>query len=752
MMTARRKAAAILAPTAVLATVGVGLAGPAEAAPTHVDNPFVGATWFVNENWSASVEGAAANAGGTLGQQMMAIADESTFVWMDRITAITGNADGPGLRAQLDSALEQKQAGTPLVFGIVIYDLPGRDCYALASNGELPATDAGLARYKTEYIDAIADMLAEPQYEDIRFAAVVEPDSLPNLVTNSSEAACSQAAPYYREGVKYALDALHAIPNVYTYIDAAHSGWLGWDSNFGPSVQLFAEVAKSTKAGLASVDGFVTDTANTTPLNEPYLQNSGLNVGGNPIRSSSYYEWNPYFDEAHFAAAFYDKAVAAGFPRTIGMLVDTSRNGWGGPNRPTAVSTSSDLNTYVNQSRVDRRNHRGAWCNPLGAGIGERPTAAPSGYAHMDAFVWVKPPGESDGASKDIPNDQGKSFDRMCDPTFNSPKLSNLLTGATPDAPLSGQFFEAQFRTLVANAYPAITPGGTPDPDTTAPTAPGTPAASSITATGARLTWTAATDNRGVTGYTVRNAATGDTLATSTSTSVSLTGLTPSTAYRVVVVARDAAGNVSPASSAGTFTTAAGGTGDTTAPTAPGAPAASSITSTSATISWTASTDDVAVTRYDVLDAAGTVLGTSTTTRVNLTGLSADTAYALRVVARDAAGNTSAPSTVSFRTTGGSTGGCSAALTVASSWSGGYQATVTVTAGAAITGWSTTIALPSGGSVAQVWNGSLSSSSGSITVKNISWNGALPTGGTASYGFIGSGPAPSAGSVTCTAS
>ena len=48
----------------------------------------------------------------------------------------------------------------------------------------------------------------------------------------------------------------------------------------------------------------------------------------------------------------------------------------------------------------------------------------------------------------------------MCDPTFVSPKLSNQLTGATPGAPLAGQWFEAQFKTLVANAYPAI-PGGT---------------------------------------------------------------------------------------------------------------------------------------------------------------------------------------------------------------------------------------------------------------------------------------------------
>jgi cellulose 1,4-beta-cellobiosidase len=635
----------------------------ANAAPAHVDNPFAGATWYVNENWGASVEGAAQRAGGTLGEQMLAIADEPTFVWMDRISAITGNADGPGLRSHLDAALEQQQGSTPIVFGIVIYDLPGRDCYALASNGELPATDAGMTRYKDEYVDAIADLLAEPQYENIRFTAVIEPDSLPNLVTNSSHAACATAAPYYREGVTYALDELHAIPNVYTYVDAAHSGWLGWDSNFDPAIQLFAEIARGTSAGYSSIDGFVTNTANTTPLEEPFLTNPNGTVGGggNPIRSSSYYEWNPYFDEADFTQAFRQKLVSAGFPSTVGMIVDTSRNGWGGPDRPTSVSASTDLNTYVNESRVDRRTHRGAWCNPLGAGIGERPTASPAAHSYLDAYVWVKPPGESDGSSSEIPNDEGKGFDRMCDPTFASDKLGGQLTGATPNAPVSGKWFEDQFRTLVANAYPPITGGGTiPDPtDTQAPSAPGTPTASAVTATSATISWPAATDDVGVTGYTVQNAV-GATLATSSTTSTMLTGLTADTSYTVRVVARDAAGNVSPASQSVTFRTA----------------------------------DD------------GTTPGDA----------------------------------------------CEATLTIANSWPGGYQANVTVTASQAITGWSTTVTLASGGSIGNLWSAQADGSTGAVVVTNAPWNGALGAGSSTSFGFIGNGTVPAAGVLPCSAS
>jgi hypothetical protein len=70
----------------------------------------------------------------------------------------------------------------------------------------------------------------------------------------------------------------------------------------------------------------------------------------------------------------------------------------------------------VDDSRVDRRIHAGNWCNQSGAGIGARPQAAPA--SGFDAYVWIKPPGESDGSSREIDNDEGKRFDRMCDPTY----------------------------------------------------------------------------------------------------------------------------------------------------------------------------------------------------------------------------------------------------------------------------------------------------------------------------------------------
>ncbi len=73
-------------------------------------------------------------------------------------------------------------ASNPFVIQVVIYNLPGRDCAALASNGELGPND--LPRYKAEYIDVIAEILRRPAYANLRIVTIIEIDSLPNLVTN----------------------------------------------------------------------------------------------------------------------------------------------------------------------------------------------------------------------------------------------------------------------------------------------------------------------------------------------------------------------------------------------------------------------------------------------------------------------------------------------------------------------------------------------------------------------------------------
>ncbi|MFJ1702671.1 glycoside hydrolase family 6 protein [Kitasatospora sp. NPDC088346] len=617
----------------------------------RVDNAYAGAGVYVNPEWSAH---AAAEPGGS------AVAGQPTAVWLDRIAAIQGGPGAMGLRAHLDAAVTQA-AGRPFVVQLVIYDLPGRDCAALASNGELGPTE--LPRYKAEFIDPIAAILADPAYAGLRIVNTVEIDSLPNLVTNAGGTATAtpqcdtmKANGNYVNGVGYALGRLGAVPNVYNYIDAGHHGWLGWDSNLDPTVQLLHQAATSAGSTVADVQGFVVNTANYSALREPNFTIDD-SVNGTSVRQSKWVDWNRYVDELSYAQAFRQRAVAAGFDAGVGMLIDTSRNGWGGTARPAGPGPRTSVDGYVDGGRIDRRFQSGNWCNQSGAGLGERPAAAPQ--PGIDAYVWVKPPGESDGASSPIANDEGKGFDRMCDPTYTgNPRNGNQMSGALPNSPLAGHWFSAQFQELVRNAYPPLGGSGA---DTTAPSVPAGLRSTAVTASGVSLAWTASTDNVGVTAYDV---------------------------YR-----------------------------------------------------------------------GGVLVGSTAATSYGDTGLSAATAYGYTVRARDAAGNASAPSAALVVTTsaggGGGNAGCSASYAVSSDWGAGFNANVTVTntGTKAVTSWRVTWSWGGNQQVTNLWNGGLSQSGQAVTVVDAGYNGAIAPGASAGFGFganySGANAAPT---LTCTAS
>lgn len=424
----------------------------------HLDNPFVGATFYRNVDYMASVRAAADLQGGAVGEQMRQVANFPTFVWLDTIAAVNGTGSyARSLAGHLDQALLQ---GANAI-GIVVYNLPNRDGSALASNGELLIAQNGLNRYKTEYIDAIYNVISRPQYSSLRIVMVIEPDSLPNLITNLSfpKVAEANSTGAYVQGVQYAIGTLRSLSNTYAYIDVAHAGWLGWSNNLTPFANLLKQVGAGIPGGNGKVDGFISNTANYNVFVEPYMTATQM-IGSQPVRSTPiWYDWNDHIEERSFANAL-RTALTTGtnaYPSSVGLLLDTSRNGWGGAARPTGPSTSTVRNTFVRETTLDRRIHKGNWGNQTGAGIGARPVANPS--ANYDAFVWVKPPGESDGSSSLIPvgpeNPDGKGFDRMCDPTYRGNSLNgNQLSGALPNAPVSGRWFQSQFLQLVQNAYP----------------------------------------------------------------------------------------------------------------------------------------------------------------------------------------------------------------------------------------------------------------------------------------------------------
>jgi cellulose 1,4-beta-cellobiosidase len=95
-------------------------------------------------------------------------------------------------------------------------------------------------------------------YPNVRVVAIIEPDSLANLVTNLSVSKCANAQSGYlvrgsahglhiradqhrQASVNYALTQLATV-GVYMYIDAGHAGWLGWPANLSPAAQLFTQV------------------------------------------------------------------------------------------------------------------------------------------------------------------------------------------------------------------------------------------------------------------------------------------------------------------------------------------------------------------------------------------------------------------------------------------------------------------------------------------------------------------------------
>ena len=73
-------------------------------------------------------------------------------------------------------------------------------------------------------------------------------------------------------------------------------------------------------------------------------------------------------------------------------------------------------------------------------------------------------------------------------------------------------------------------------------------------------------------------------------------------------------------------------------------------------------------------------------------------------------------------------------------WSGGYNATFTVTAGSSsISHWTVSTTLPSGSSITNSWNASPSGTTGTVHFTNLSYNGSLGASQSTQFGYQGTG-------------
>jgi poly(3-hydroxybutyrate) depolymerase len=100
-------------------------------------------------------------------------------------------------------------------------------------------------------------------------------------------------------------------------------------------------------------------------------------------------------------------------------------------------------------------------------------------------------------------------------------------------------------------------------------------------------------------------------------------------------------------------------------------------------------------------------------------------------------------------------GACTATYRVTGQWTDGFQAEVSVRNGTAVatSGWTTTFTFGNGQRITQAWGATVSQSGAAVTARNVSWNGTLPAGGTATFGFLGSWTGSNAvPAVSCTLS
>jgi endoglucanase len=278
---------------------------------------------------------------------------------------------------------------------LVAYNIPFRDCAQFSAGGA-----TSVAEYKA-WIDGFAAGIG-----DRKAVVILEPDGLGIIpwynpfadrdtwVTNPNyewcqpaEADRATAASDRFAMMNYAVDKLKANPGTSVYLDGTHSGWLGAGDAADRLIQ----------AGVNKADGFFLNVSNYV-LNErlekygPWVAKC-IAFGSNPASwgightewcASQYFPASPndfstwtltdqwYTDNVESQTWWYSESVLKHY------VIDTSRNGQGPWTPTTSYPDAQD------------------WCNPPDRGLGYRPTAN-TGVSLLDAYLWVKIPGESDG-------------------------------------------------------------------------------------------------------------------------------------------------------------------------------------------------------------------------------------------------------------------------------------------------------------------------------------------------------------------
>jgi endoglucanase len=329
---------------------------------------------------------------------------------------------------------------------LVAYDIPGRDCAQYSAGGALSQED-----YQA-WISGFAQGIGHA-----RAVVILEPDALGNLPSNCGLPASTYPftdTERYAE-IQYAVSTLEQNPGAHVYLDGTHSAW--------QSVGTMAQ--RLLTADVQDAQGFFLNVSNYQPDAE--LQDYGTWISDCIAMvtdsSSSYYN-NPsacasqYYPatESDFSTwalttQWYAQNMGSAVAATH-FVVDTSRNGDGPDSMQQYAAAPYDQPASVVSTLA-----AGNWCNPPGSGLGLRPTAS-TGVPLLDAYLWVKTPGQSDGQCDSAGGARAWDYADYSQPgwptTAAAQSLFDPLWGT--DDPAAGDWFPQQALQLAQLASPPL--------------------------------------------------------------------------------------------------------------------------------------------------------------------------------------------------------------------------------------------------------------------------------------------------------
>jgi endoglucanase len=354
-----------------------------------------------------------------------------------------------GTPAQVEQQVQQTMAEAAIeraVPVLVAYDIPGRDCAQYSAGGALTEAD-----YQA-WISAFAAGIGNG-----RAVVILEPDALGNLPSDCGGPTTTY--PFtdderYAE-IQYAVTALEAQPGTAVYLDGTHSAW----QSVGTITQ------RLLTADVQDAQGFYVNVSNYQPT--PNLIDYGTWISdciamvtdpsnafyNNPSACASQYypATESDFSTWGLTTAWYAQNMGNAVATTH-FVIDTSRNG-DGPNNMQAYAAAP----YDQPASVIGTLASGNWCNPPDSGLGLRPTAN-TGVSLLDAYLWVKTPGQSDGQCDAAGGVRAWDYSDYTQPSWPTDAADQALFDPLwgLDDPAAGAWFPQQALQLVQDANPAL--------------------------------------------------------------------------------------------------------------------------------------------------------------------------------------------------------------------------------------------------------------------------------------------------------